>query len=165
MNIYEFTVVIERDTWSRSRARGPRAQYRTSRSRPARSSPSTRTDASTEPSKTLSIEDAKHPPVPRHVRMSAAAEGPQELAPDEPAQDAVLHRARQGFHVSSLECGGLMEAHPTDVAGDHTIEGQHVVVVVRIERTAEALREGDGSELHVPSPSRRTRTRVTERGP
>jgi len=41
--------------------------------------------------------------------------------------------AAQGFRIRGLECGGLVEAHPAlDVAGDHTIEGQHVVVVVRI---------------------------------
>jgi hypothetical protein len=51
-----------------------------------------RTEPSTEPSKTLSIEDAKHPPVPRH---------------------------------------------------------EHMVVVVGVTRTPEALREGDGSELRV----------------
>jgi len=70
-------------------------------------------------------------PLPRaHV---CRRRGVQEPAPCEPAQDAELHRASQGFRVSSLESGGLVEAHPAlDVAGDHTIEGQHVVVVVRI---------------------------------
>lgn len=103
------------------------------------------------------------PACARHVRRRG---GVQEPAPCEPSQDAELHRASQGFRVSSLESGGLVEAHPAlDVAGDHTIEGQHVVVVVRVERIAEALREGDGSELHVAKSGRRTRTRVTERGP
>ena len=49
------------------------------------------------------------------------------------SQDAELHRASQGFRVSSLESGGFVEADTVlDVAGDHTIEGQHVVVVVGI---------------------------------
>ena len=62
-----------------------------------------------------------------HVRRRG---GVQEPAPSEPAQDAKLHRARQGFRVSGLELGGLVEPDtPLDVAGDHAIEGQHVVVV------------------------------------
>jgi hypothetical protein len=73
--------------WRRSRARGPHAQYRTSRSSPARTWPSIRTEPSTE-----------NPPVPRQVRMSATVEPAPVL----------------------------------DVAGDHAIEGQHVVAVVWI---------------------------------
>ena len=65
-----------------------------------------------------------------HVRRRG---GVQEPAPDEPSQDAQLHRTGQGFRIWSLECGGFVEAHPAlDVAGDHAIEGQHVVVVVWI---------------------------------
>ena len=51
----------------------------------------------------------------------------------EPPQDAELHRAGQGARISGLESGGLVEADAAlDVAGDHAIEGQHVVVIVRI---------------------------------
>ena len=103
-------------------------------------------------------------PAPRaHVRRRG---GIQEPAPDEPSKDAQLHRTGQGFRVWGLEAGGLMEPDPAlDVAGDHAIEGQQVVVVVRVERTAEALRKGDGSELRVAHRIRRARTRVPERGP
>jgi hypothetical protein len=98
-----------------------------------------------------------------HVRRRV---GVQEPAPSEPAQDAELHRAGQGLRVSSLEPGGLVEADsPLDVAGDHAIEGQHVVVVVGVYRAPEALGKGDGSELRVANRSRRARTRVTKRGP
>jgi len=71
------------------------------------------------------------PACARHVRRRG---GVQEPAPCEPPQNAQLYRTRQGFRVSGLESGGFVEAHPAlDVAGDHAIEGQHVVVVVRIE--------------------------------
>ncbi len=57
----------------------------------------------------------------------------QEPASGEPAQDAKLHRARQGFRVSGLEAGGLVKPDsPLDVARDHAIEGQHVKVVVGV---------------------------------
>jgi hypothetical protein len=36
-----------------------------------------------------------------------------------------------------------------DIAGDHTLESEHMAVIVGVERTPEALREGDGSELRV----------------
>jgi hypothetical protein len=70
------------------------------------------------------------PPVPRHVRISAA------VKPDS----------------------------PLDVAGDHAVEGQYMVVVVGVERTPEALGKGDGSELRVANRSRRARACVTECG-
>jgi len=99
----------------------------------------------------------------RHVRCRG---GVQEPTPGEPAQDAKRHRLRQGACVSGRESGGLVKAAPVlNVAGDHAIEGQHVVVVVRTEGAPEALREGDGSELRVGNRGRSTRTRVTERGP
>ena len=74
--------------------------------------------------------DRKAPGAPprAHVRHGG---GIQELVPGEPPQNAQLYRTRQGFRVSDLESGGFVEAHPVlDVAGDHTVEGQHVVVVV-----------------------------------
>ena len=52
-----------------------------------------------------------------------------------------------------------------DVAGDHAVEGQYVVVVVRVERTPEALEKGDGSELRVANRGRRAQACVTERRP
>jgi predicted ATPase len=57
-------------------------------------------------------------PAPRaHVRRGARV---QEPAPCEPAQDAELHRAGQGFRIPGLEAGGLVEPDTTlDVAGDH----------------------------------------------
>jgi hypothetical protein len=66
----------------------------------------------------------------RHVRHGG---GIQEAAPGEPAQDANLHRAGQGLRIPGLEAGGLVEPDSAlDVAGDHAVEGQHVVVVVRV---------------------------------
>jgi len=59
--------------------------------------------------------------------------GVQQPAPDEPPQDAELHRAGQGFRVSSLEAAGLVKPDsPLDVAGDHTVESEHMVVVVGV---------------------------------
>ena len=64
-----------------------------------------------------------------HVRRRG---GVQEPAPCEPPQDAELHRAGQGFRVSHVESGGLVEPDTAlDIARDHAIKGQHVVVVVR----------------------------------
>lgn len=61
--------------------------------------------------------------------------GVQEPSPGEPPQDAELHRAGQGFRIGGLESGGLVKSDPApEVARDHPIEGQHVVVVVRVER-------------------------------
>jgi hypothetical protein len=103
-----------------------------------------------------------------HIRRHG---GVQEATAGEPAQDAKLHRAGQGLRVlslrlSGLEAGGLVEPDsPLDVAGDHAIEGQHVVVVVGIERTPKALGKGDGSELRVANRSQRARACVTQRGP
>ena len=98
--------------------------------------------------------------------MSAAVVGVQEPTPCEPAQDAKLNGVGQGLRVSSPESGGLVKPDsPLDVAGDHTVEGQHVVVVVRIERTPESLREGDGPELRVAKCGWSTRTRLPELGP
>jgi hypothetical protein len=54
---------------------------------------------------------------------------------------------------------------PLDVTGDHTVEGQQVVVVVRVERAPETLREGDGSELRVAKRGWSTWTRLPERRP
>lgn len=42
------------------------------------------------------------------------------------------------------------------------VQSEHLVVVVGVERTTEARREGAGSELRVPKYHRRTRSRVTE---
>jgi hypothetical protein len=68
--------------------------------------------------------------------------------------------------VLALEAAGLEKPDsPLDVARDHAVEGQHVVVIVRVERAPEALREGDGPELRVANGGWSTRTRVTERGP
>ncbi|MDA0330334.1 MAG: hypothetical protein O2958_15185, partial [Gemmatimonadetes bacterium] len=87
-------------------------------------------------------------PAPRaHVRSCG---GVQEPAPGEPAQDAKLYRAGQGFRIPGLEAGGLVEADPVlAIARDHAVEGQHVVVVVGVERAPETLRERDGPELRV----------------
>ena len=75
----------------------------------------------------------REPPgaLPRaHVRRRR---GVQESAPCEPPGDAKLHRARQGLRVPSLEAGGLVEADsPLDVAGDHTVESEHMVVGVGV---------------------------------
>ena len=65
-----------------------------------------------------------------HVRRRG---GIQQPAPGEPSQDAELHGTGQGFRVWGLEAGGLMEPDPAlDVARDHAIKGQHVVMVVGI---------------------------------
>jgi hypothetical protein len=59
--------------------------------------------------------------------------GVQEATPGEPAQDAELYCAGQGFRVSSLEAGGLVKPDsPLDVARDHAVESEHMVVVVGI---------------------------------
>jgi len=90
----------------------------------------------------------------------------EQSASRQPPQDAKLHHAGQRFRVSSLEAGGLVTPDtPLDVAGDHAVEGPHVVVIVRVERTPKALRVGDGSELRVANRGRRARTRVKKRGP
>ena len=76
-----------------------------------------------------------------------------------------MHRAGQCFRMQSLESGGLVEADPAlPINGDHAIKGQHVVMVVRIQRTPEALGEGNGTELGVANRSRRIRARVTQCG-
>ena len=83
------------------------------------------------------VEDTEHRrceasagPAPRaHVRRRG---GVQEPAPDEPPQNAELYRAGQRLRVSILESGGLVEADTVlDVAGDHAVESERVVVVVR----------------------------------
>jgi hypothetical protein len=47
---------------------------------------------------------ATGPPPGAHVRRRG---GVQEPPPCEPAQNAKLHRARQGFRIPGLEAGGL----------------------------------------------------------
>ena len=92
--------------------------------------------------------------------------GVQEATPGEAAQDAELYRAGQGFRVSSLEAGGLVKPDSAlDIDEDYTVESQHMVVVVGVNRTPEALREGDGSELRVAHRRGRARACIKKCGP
>ena len=48
-----------------------------------------------------------------------------------------LHRAGQRFRVSSVESGGLVEADSAlDIAGDHTVRGEHMQDIRVPERHA-----------------------------
>ena len=61
-----------------------------------------------------------------------ALPGLQEPAPCEPAQDAELQCTGQGFRVSSVEAGGLVKADRVlAIDGGHTVDSEHVGVVVR----------------------------------
>jgi hypothetical protein len=65
-----------------------------------------------------------------HVRHRGGVQKPTSR---EPAQDAELHRRGQGFRIWGVEARGFVEPDSVlDVAGDHAVEGQDVVVVVRI---------------------------------
>jgi hypothetical protein len=87
-----------------------------------------------------------------HVRRRG---GVQESAPREPPQDAKLDRAGRGFRISGCECGRLEEADSVlDVAGDHAIEGQHMVVV---ETRSEASSAGYHRSASPRAPFRRGR--------
>ena len=88
-------------------------------------------------------------------------ERPARAVPKEPPNEPLETRS-----VLAFKAAGLVKPNsPLNVAGDHTVESERMVVAVGVERTPETLREGDGSELRVAHRRRRTRTRVTKSGP